>query len=243
MTPGSDLRENEMQVDHKRACASCGAENTLDAAFCWKCFATFATAQPQMPPAPKGGWGPASPAAPAAPKSGSRGSRTLAIVIGAVLAVVVGGVVRNVLRPDYHVPDALPGLARIETSQTQDFERRMQAEAVRNNVELEVALYGSSSVPRVYLVLANGKAVEDTDQLFREFLGGVESSGAVVDREAQLVGSHEVAEWRCVPVRAAALTASVCMWREDASVGMTLDLEPGDDLSGALLDAYDASHA
>jgi hypothetical protein len=32
------------------------------------------------------------------------------------------------------------------------------------------------------------------------------------------------------------------MWHEDASVGITLDLAPNGDASGALLDAYDASH-
>ena len=183
-------------------------------------------------------------APPTAPTRGtsSGGRRIATIVVSVVVVMFAGGVVRNLLQPDYHVPESLPGMQRIQTVQTEDFERRMKAEGVSNNIDLEVAVYGSTMDPQVFLVLANGKAVEDTDQLFRGFLGGVESSGAMVDREAQTTGSHEGAEWRCVPVRASAVTASVCMWREDASVGMTLDLEPGEDLSGALLHAYDASH-
>jgi hypothetical protein len=147
------------------------------------------------------------------------------------------------MRPDYHVPAALPGMQRIQNAQTEDFQRRMQAEGSRNDIALETAVYGPATAPQVYLVLANGTAAEDTDTLFRKFLGGAESSGAVVDRAAQVTGSHADAEWRCVPVRAPGVTAAVCMWREDASVGMTLDLDPGEDLSGALLAAYDASHA
>ena len=222
-----------MQVDHKRSCASCGADNGLDAAFCWKCFSSFAPAQPGVPAMP----------VPAPPKAAARRRKPLVIAVGVVVAMLVAGGVRNALRPDYHVPDALPGLQRLHDAQTDEFESRMKAEGVQNNVDLEVAVYGAGAEPQVYLVLANGKAVEDTDQLFREFLSGVESSGATVDRANQVNGTHEGADWRCVPVHAAAVTASVCMWREDASVGMTLDLDPGTDPSTALLDAYDASHA
>jgi hypothetical protein len=134
-------------------------------------------------------------------------------------------------------------MQRIHDVQADEFERRMQQEGAENDMDLESAVYGVSSAPRVYFVLANGQADEDTDALFREFLSGVEQSGATVEREAQLHGSYAGAEWRCVPVHAASLTAAVCMWREDASVGMTLDLDPSSDVSATLLDAYDASHA
>jgi hypothetical protein len=33
------------------------------------------------------------------------------------------------------------------------------------------------------------------------------------------------------------------MWREDATVGMTLDLSPAGDPSEAMVSAYDATHA
>lgn len=222
-----------MQVEHKRACPSCGAANTVDASFCWKCYTSFA---------------PTGSAMPTPPPTSIRGTRSArrriaTIVLGVVVVLLVGGVARNLLRPDYHVPESLPGLQRIQTPQTEDFERRMKAEGASNNTDLEVAVYGVSTEPQVFLVLANGKAVEDTDELFRQFLSGAESTGAVVDREAETTGTYDGAEWRCVPVRASGVEASVCIWREDASVGMTLDLEPESDPSGALLNAYDASHA
>jgi hypothetical protein len=179
----------------------------------------------------------------AAPTKRSGGRRPIAIAAGVIASLIAFSAVRSVLSPDYHVPDSLPGMQRIHDAQADEFERRMQQEGAENDMDLESAVYGVSSAPRVYFVLANGQSDEDTDALFREFLSGVEQSGATVEREAQLHGSYAGAEWRCVPVHAASLTAAVCMWREDASVGMTLDLDPSSDVSATLLDAYDASHA
>jgi hypothetical protein len=218
-----------MQVDSKRACPSCGEQNSLDASFCWKCFAPLGGPGPQVPPAPS--------------VATERRPRRRITVAGAVVAVLVFVALRSFGHPSYHVPDALPGMERLHDAQSADFERRMQQEAVSNDIDLESAVYGTGNEARVYLALANGQAEEDTDQLFRGFLSGAESSGATVDRASQVNGSYQGAQWRCVPVHAASLSAAVCMWREDASVGMTLDLDPGDDLSGSLLAAYDASHA
>jgi hypothetical protein len=229
-----------MQVENKRACPSCGEQNTLEASFCWKCFAQFQAtgtgARVSVPPAPMG-----APAAPPAPRTRSR--RPVAIAAGVIASLIAVAAVRSFLAPSYHVPGSLPGMQRIHDSQSDDFEHRMQQEGAKNDMDLESAVYGVSSEPRVYFVLANGQADEDTDALFREFLSGVEQSGATVERDAQVNGSYEGAEWRCVPVHAASLTAAVCMWREDASVGMTLDLDPGSEVSATLLDAYDVSHA
>jgi hypothetical protein len=230
-----------MQVENKRACPSCGEQNTLEASFCWKCFAQFqatgtGAARVSVPPAPMG-----APVAPSAPRTRSR--RPVGIAAGVIASLIAVAAVRSFLAPSYHVPGSLPGMQRIHDSQSDDFEHRMQQEGAKNDMDLESAVYGVSSEPRVYFVLANGQADEDTDALFREFLSGVEQSGATVDRDAEVDGSYEGAEWRCVPVHAASLTAAVCMWRENASVGMTLDLDPGSDVSATLLDAYDASHA
>jgi hypothetical protein len=229
-----------VQVENKRACPSCGEQNDLHASFCWKCFAQFQPSAPgsrlPVPPAPTGG-----PILAPTTRSGRR--RPVAIAAGVIAALIAFSAVRSLFTPSYHVPDALAGMQRIHDAQSDDFEQRLQQEGVKNDMDLESAVYGVSSAPRVYLVLANGQADEDTDALFREFLSGVEQSGATIERDAEVHGSHEGAEWRCVPVHAASLTAAVCMWREDAGVGMTLDLDPGTDVSGTLLAAYDASHA
>jgi hypothetical protein len=164
------------------------------------------------------------------------------IAVGVAVALVVSGAVRSWLRPDYHVPEAIGPMARLHTSSTDEFEQRMTAEGAKDNVDVEAAVYGPGVDPQVFLVLANGRSDENTDELFREFLSGAESSGAVVDRAHQTTGEYRDAEWRCVPVRSSSVTASACMWHEDLSVGITLDLSPDGDASGALLQAYDASH-
>jgi hypothetical protein len=166
----------------------------------------------------------------------------VAILAGLIAALALVGWIRG-LHPTYHVPDALPGMTRLHDGQVDGFQRRMQAVAVQHNLDLESAVYGTGRDARVFLVLASGQAAQDTDQLFTEFLGGAVAAGATVERADETRGSIDGAGWRCVPVHAASLGASVCMWREDASVGMTLDLDPGDDPSSALLDAYRASHA
>jgi hypothetical protein len=232
-----------MQVQDRQACPACGAENALDASYCWKCFASFPPAQPATG---RPGWGPiavpAQPAPPAGVKRSGGAKRIAAVAVVVVVALVVSGAVRSRLRPDYHVPEAVGPMQRVHTSGTDEFERRMTAEGAKNNVDVEAAAYGSGVDPQVFLVLANGRSEEDTDDLFREFLSGAEASGAVVDRVQQTTGVYREAEWRCVPVRSSGVTASACMWHEDASVGITLDLAPNGEASGALFEAYDASH-
>jgi hypothetical protein len=229
-----------MQVQDRQACPACGADNALDASFCWKCFTSFAptppaTARPGMALV-------ARPVPPPPAARTRRPKRIVTVALGVVVAMVVSGAVRSWLRSDYHVPEAIGTMQRLHTSATDAFERQMTAEGAQNDVDLEAAVYGTGVDPQVFLVLANGRSVEDIDQLFREFLSGAESSGAAVDRAQQTTGVYRDVEWRCVPVRAAAATASACIWHEDASVGITLDLAPDADASGALLDAYDASH-
>jgi hypothetical protein len=233
-----------MQVQDRQACPACGADNALDASFCWKCFQSFAPAQPAGARPGMALVGAAVPPAPPAASTSRAGGpkRIVAVVVGIVVALAVSGAVRSWLRPDYHVPEAIGAMPRVHTSGTDEFERRMTASGAQNNVDVEAAAYGSGVDPQIFLVLANGRSVEDTDQLFREFLSGAESSGATVDRAHQTTGVYRDAEWRCVPVRASAVTASACMWHEDVSVGITLDLAPNGDASGALFGAYDASH-
>jgi hypothetical protein len=232
-----------MQVQDRQACPACGAENALDASHCWKCFASFA---PARPTAGRPGWGPTGVPVPPAPSAGMKRSvgakRIVAVTVGVVVALSVSGAVRSWLRPDYHVPEAVGPMQRVHTSGTDEFEQRMTAEGAKNNVDVEAAAYGPGVDPQVFLVLANGRSEEDTDDLFREFLSGAESSGAVVDRAQQTTGVYREADWRCVPVRSSGVTASACMWHEDASVGITLDLAPGGNTSSALFEAYDAAH-
>jgi hypothetical protein len=79
--------------------------------------------------------------------------------------------------------------------------------------------------------------------LFAEFLSGAESAGITVDRGSTVTGTHADAEYRCVPMSTEGIEASACVWREDRSVGMTLDASPDGDPTSALFAAYDETHA
>jgi hypothetical protein len=238
-----------MQVDERRACPSCSADNAHDAEFCWQCYARFVP----VPPAPTAGqplgWGPSGTPAPSgavgtpAPAPASRGGSIVKAVVGIVVVLVVGAVVRNLLTPNYHVPEAVGGQPRIHDATTARLEQDMMAEGDKSGLKIEAAVYGANGDPDVLFILVNGQAAENTDELFASFLDGIAASGVTVDRNAATTGSYHGAEWRCLPLTASRLDTVACMWREDASVGMTLDLSPVSDPSEAMVAAYDATHA
>ena len=122
------------------------------------------------------------------------------------------------------------------------FEQTMTQTGQQNDTPLESAVYGTAT-PDLFFVLANGRAEENADELFSEFLSGAESTGVKVDQSATVTGTHDGAEYRCVPMSAQGLQAAACVWREDHSVGMTLDTSPDGDITSAVIAAYDATHA
>jgi hypothetical protein len=226
-----------MQVDERRACPSCSADNAPDAEFCWQCYGRFVPASAAVPPAPV----PFASGAPA-PTAPSRGGAIVKIVAGVIVVLVIGAVARNLFAPHYHVPETLSGQPRIHNADADRFEQQMIDEGDKEGVTIEVAAYGTGDRPDVLFVLVNGRAAENTDQLFDSFLEGIASTGATVERSHTNTGSHAGAEWRCLPLTATRLDAVACMWRENASVGITLDLSPAADPSEALVAAYDATH-
>lgn len=232
-----------MQTDQDRRCASCGADNKQGAGFCWRCYTPFAPAAPTrraplMPAAPAEG----APIARPQNKAPTR-NRTVRIVVGVVVALVVCSFVRHVLTPTYHVPDSLAGEVRLHDAISAKFEQAMSQTGQEHGIPLEAAVYGTQDQPDVFFVLANGRAEENADELFTEFLSGAESAGITVDRGSTATGTHTDAEYRCVPMSAQGIEASACVWREDRSVGMTLDASPDGDLTSALFAAYDETHA
>jgi hypothetical protein len=232
-----------MQTDQDRRCASCGADNKQGTSFCWRCYTPFAPEPPTrsaalMPPAPARGTPIAGP-----PSKAPTGNRAVRIVVGVVVALVVGAFVRHMLTPSYHVPDSLAGEARLHDAVSAKFEQTMFQTGQQDDISLESAVYGTEDHPDVFFVLANGHAEENADELFSEFLSGAESAGITVDRGSTVTGTHADAEYRCVPLSAQGIEASACVWREDRSVGMTLDASPDADLTSALFAAYDETHA
>ena len=242
-----------MQTDQERRCSACGADNKQGASFCWRCYAPFeAAVTTRAVAAASIAAGPRTAAAmPAAPQPGApiavptkkrSGPRVVQIVLGLVVALIVGGVVQHMLNPTYHVPDAIAGEPRINDAVSAKFEQSMTQTGQQNDIQLESAVYGTST-PDLFFVLANGRAEENADELFSEFLSGAESAGVKVDQSATVTGTHDGAEYRCVPMSAQGLEAAACVWREDHSVGMTLDASPDGDITSAVIAAYDATHA
>jgi hypothetical protein len=223
-----------MQVDEKRACPSCGAENGPDADFCWKCYARFVP--PPPPPGRPGqaAWGrmppPGSTFQPSPitePTRGSRGSSVAKIVGGVVVAALVAFAVHTFFGADVHLPDAVAGRPRMSTDDIESFEKDMQDLGSRNDLTVDAGAYGSGVQPEFLVLLVHGKSIESTDALFDEFVGGLEQSGATVDRTGGLAEAHDGADYRCVPVTGNRVTAAACIWREDGSVGIVLDLTEG----------------
>ncbi len=233
-----------MQVEERRACPSCSADNPSDAEFCWQCYARFVPIPP--PPAASPGRRPSGTPAPdpsaAMPTQTRSGGRVAKIVVGVVVALVVGGSVRNLFAPHYHVPESIGTQPRMHDATTDRFESDMQAEGDKEGLTIEAAAYGTGGQPDMLLVLVNGRTSENTDELFNSFLDGIAEAGVTIDRRGASTGSYQGAEWRCLPLSAGQVDAVACMWREDASVGMTLDLSPGADPSEALIAAYEGTH-
>ena len=230
-----------MQTEQERRCASCGADNKAGAGFCWRCYTPFAAAPtrstPRMPAAPAAG-------APIATSTSTRAKgRTGKIVLGIVVALIAGAVIQHMLSPTYHVPDSIAGEPRLHDTVSAKFEQTMAQTGQKYDTTLESAVYGTEASPDLFFVLANGRAEEDADELFSDFLSGAKSAGITVDESATITGAHGDADYRCVPMSTGGLEAAACVWREDHSVGMTLDVSPDGDITSAVIAAYDATHA
>src|SRR5262245_30693714 len=232
-----------MQTEQGRRCASCGADNKVGSGFCWRCYAPFEPAAPtrsapRMPAAPSAG-APITAASGGAKTKGRAGK----IALGVVVALVVGVAVQHLLTKTYHVPDAIAGEPRIHNAVSAKFEQTMAQTGQRYDVPIESAVYGTETSPDLFFVLANGRAVEDADELFSQFLSGAQSAGITVDQSATVTGTHDGADYRCLPMSTQGLEAAACVWREDHTVGMTLDASPDGDITSAIVAAYDATHA
>jgi hypothetical protein len=236
-----------MQVDEKRACPSCRAENPPSAQFCWQCFASLADlpappagsgrpsglhvglprrpGQPTSVPTPPGGPFPSSLSETAPAPAGS--GLALRIVLGAIGAVLGYALVVSLVGGGVSIPETLGGLPRQTNETAEDFESEMQDEGDRWDLEVHAATYGRSSFPETMLILVEGSSLETTDELFDALIGGMTQAGATVDAADGVSGTHEGAEYRCVPVSGPGVDGSACIWHADDHVGIVMDLGNG----------------
>ena len=236
-----------MQAEERSLCPSCGAENPRSAGFCWQCYTSFtrtpanATTQagasttaffhpgmsvaPSMPPPPA-----------MSPPPGPTGPSKLArVAIGIVAVLVATFGVRLLSHKGPSLPDSLNGQPRMTTQLVKDFERQMVDEGKKANLDVAAAGYGTGATPSFLVMLVQGKAIESTDQLFDRFVEGMASGGATVDRSATQSGQRNGTEYRCVPISTPQHQAAACMWRDNGTVGIVLNLDAGVDTTLDLL--------
>lgn len=218
-----------MQVEQKRACASCGSGNAPDASFCWRCLVPFT----QIPSTPDTVSGLSRPSVPHAPPAWSppihgqakpRSSRVTGVIVS-ILAATVGYLgVGYLMGPSVSLPDSLASAERLTDPESQRFERYMADEGDRYGIDAEGGVYGAPLAPEFFVVLVDAGAVETTDQLFDAFVAGVSQAGAVVDEAQAKSGTRRGSDYRCVSAVAGAETAVACMWRDDDNVGIVFEM-------------------
>jgi hypothetical protein len=219
-----------MQVEQKRACTSCGSENASDAGFCWRCLAPFApvppvpggpNVRPGMPPPPPTAWGRPTPR----DEPTRAGSSKLAGAIVSIVAAAAGYFgVQYLMGPGIALPETLAGAQRLTDPESRRFEEFTADEGERYHIDAEGGVYGSGSAPEFFVILVEGSAVETTDQLFDALVMGFSQAGAAVDGSDVTSGTRDRSDYRCVAATAGPQTATACMWRDDDSVGIVLEL-------------------
>jgi hypothetical protein len=236
-----------MQTEERSICPSCGGDNPKAAAFCWRCYASFSTPQagPSASAPSFGGQGisrmPIPPPSMPTPPVSSGGASTLARVVVGVAAGLIGLFgVRAVLDRGPSLPDVLAGTPRITTQEVKDFEKQMVDDGRRSDLDVAAGAYGNAGVPTFVVLLIEGRSIEETDDIFSEFVGGMTSGGATVETSSTESGQRDGLEYRCVPVSAPQIEAAACMWRDDGTVGIVFRLGAGiDETKDLLFKTYD----
>lgn len=219
-----------MQVEQKRACASCGSENAPDASFCWRCLVPFAQVppppgalsslpRPGLPPSPVS-WSPPSQeeATPA------RSSKVVGVIVSLVAAVAGYVGVQYLMGPNLSLPDTLASAERLSDPESQRFERYMADEGDRYGIDAEGGVYGAPLAPEFFVILVDAATAETTDQLFDALVLGFSQAGGTVDEAHAKSGTRRGSDYRCVGAVAGAETAVACMWRDDDNVGIVLEM-------------------
>jgi len=236
-----------MPTDAKRTCPSCGAANPVAGSYCWQCYARFQPAPPSVGPGRpdvRTTFGiPAPPPVAATPRR--RSSRLARLTVGLVAALVGYFAVQAVFGSAHvSLPDSVAGLPRMTSSAVTQLTDQAEAQGRDWDLDVQAGGYGTGLSPDIVVILVDGRASETTDQLFESFTGGVVQAGARVDETRQVSGERDGTEYRCVPVEGSGLTAAACMWRDEDSVGIVLDLLHGiDAVEPVLWETHDAALA
>lgn len=219
-----------MQVEQKRACASCGSENSSDASFCWRCLVPVPTLPPPPCPVPPGRSFASIPSPPPAAEAKTypaKSSRGVAAIVSVVAAVAGYVGVHYLMGPSLSLPAELAGSERLTDRESQRFEDRLIEQGERYGIDVAGGVYGGELGPEFFVILVDAATAEATDELFDGLLLGFSQAGAVIDRPSAASGERGASDYRCVGASALSETAVACMWRDADTVGIVLEM-PGD---------------
>jgi hypothetical protein len=247
-TSGAPAQDRRVLV-----CPACRALNAGGGTFCWQCFRPFngaeavkaaeavwaAEAIPPAPPPPalavRGVPWTERPVGPPVSAPARRGLPTVGAI---VLAVVVGATVFTFLNRGPHValPESFGGLSRMQDDQIEALLEEFRAEATRQGVDADMALYGSDGLPSAGLVWIKDLPVPSTDETFDAFAAGFNEELGVgtLDRSRTTTSTIDGISFVCAPVDDSGQPANLCLWGdEDGITWILLDLSGTARLSGS----------
>lgn len=232
-------------------CPACRALNADGGTFCWQCFRPFNGAEAVK--AAEAAWA-AEVIPPPPPALAVRGvpwterpigqpvsapaRRSLHATVGAILlvAAVGAGVFAFLNRgPDVALPESFGGLFRMHDAQIDALLEEFRAEAARQGVDADMALYGSAGLPSAGLIWVKDLAAPSTDEAFDAFATGFNQELGVgsLDRSRTSTSSIDGVSFLCAPVDASGQPANLCVWEDgDGVFWILLDLSGAARLSG-----------
>jgi len=182
------------------------------------------------PPPPADGWttgpvptiGMTPDAAQAAPKS----RRTLWIVCGVVLAVLILGIVLVTMLggKSVSVPDQIDGVSRITSGPLSAVMDKQVNGSGLNGTHAVGALYGTPAQPEFLFVAAEGSESNDEDRAALQQAASSMASGGQLGLDTSRIDQQAVngVTYNCAPITGGGLSGSACLWNDGDTLGMVL---------------------
>jgi hypothetical protein len=167
------------------------------------------------------------------------GAIVVAVAVAAAAFVYLGR------GADAELPSSFAGMSQVANEQVDFLLREFRAEADREGIDADMALYGSADVPRAALIWVQDGSAPSTPDAFDAFATGFNEQLGVgsLDRSASTTVSIGGISYLCAPVAAAPQATNICLWQDEGIFWILLDLSGSPGLAAArdlAVDAHDA---
>lgn len=239
-TSGTQAQEPGLRI-----CPGCGAVNGPTVGFCWQCFRAFdgsvapaaseGSVVPVPPPpsvgGPRGAWAP-PPVLTPVPVGSERNVGAMIGMAMLALALVAGVVVYLNRGPGVELPGSIGGVSQVRGAEVELLLDQFHAEADRQGVDADMALYGSSGIPSIGLVWVKDASVPTTEDAFDAFATGFNEGLGIgsLDESRATTSLVEGVTYVCAPVGITP-PANICVWEEDEVFWVLFDLSGTSSLS------------